>query len=101
VYKRQQHAGSDALVKQLEALASTAQDIIDSRLSPEDRFINELLAQETTVEATRLLRKNMTRITPELARRLNERAAEEEKRANQADAERLRQLAREASALLF
>lgn len=43
----------------------------------------------------------MTRITPELARRLNERAAEEEKRANQADAERLRQLAREASALLF
>ncbi|MBO9339480.1 MAG: hypothetical protein J7464_12305 [Chloroflexus sp.] len=96
-----QHAGSDALVKQLEALASTAQDIINSRLSPEDRFINELLAQETTVEATRLLRKNMTRITPELARRLNERAAEEEKRANQADAERLRQLAREASALLF
>jgi hypothetical protein len=95
------HAGSDDLVKQLEALADAAQDIINSRLSPEDRFINELLAQETTVEATRLLRKNMTRITPELARRLNERAAEEEKRANQADAERLRQLAREASALLF
>jgi len=95
------HAGSDDLVKQLEALADAAQDIINSRLSPEDRFINELLAQETNVEATRLLRKNMTRITPELARRLNERAAEEEKRANQADAERLRQLAREASALLF
>lgn len=95
------HAGSDDLVKQLEALADAAQDIINSRLSPEDRLINELLAQETTVEATRLLRKNMTRITPELARRLNERAAEEEKRANQADAERLRQLAREASALLF
>ncbi len=95
------HAGSPELVDQLEQLAATAQEIIESRLSPEDRFINELLAQETTLDATRLLRKNMTKITPELARRLNERAAEEEKRANQAVAERLRQLAREASALLF
>ncbi|GIV91060.1 MAG: hypothetical protein KatS3mg055_3578 [Chloroflexus sp.] len=95
------HAGSPELVDQLEQLAATAQEIIESRLSPEDRFINELLAQETTLDATRLLRKNMTKITPELARRLNERAAEEEKRANQAAAERLRQLAREASALLF
>lgn len=95
------HAGSLELVEQLEKLATAAQDIIESRLSPEDRFINELLAQETTAEATRLLRKNMTKITPDLARRLNERTAEEEKRANQAVAERLRQLAREASALLF
>ncbi|OAN40828.1 hypothetical protein A6A03_19225 [Chloroflexus islandicus] len=95
------HAGSVELVEQLEKLATAAQDIIESRLSPEDRFINELLAQETTAEATRLLRKNVTKITPDLARRLNERAAEEEKRANQAVAERLRQLAREASALLF
>ncbi|ACL24720.1 CpXC domain-containing protein [Chloroflexus aggregans] len=95
------HAGSPELVDQLEQLAATAQEIIESRLSPEDRFINELLAQETTLDATRLLRKNMTKITPELARRLNERAAEEEKRADQAAAERLRQLAREASALLF
>ncbi|PMP81824.1 MAG: hypothetical protein C0184_07690, partial [Chloroflexus aggregans] len=90
------HAGSPELVDQLEQLAATAQEIIESRLSPEDRFINELMAQETTLDATRLLRKNMTKITPELARRLNERAAEEEKRANQAAAERLRQLAREA-----
>lgn len=95
------HTGSPELVDQLEQLAATAQEIIESRLSPEDRFINELLAQETTLDATRLLRKNMTKITPELARRLNERAAEEEKRANQLAAERLRQLAREASALLF
>ncbi|WP_322490030.1 CpXC domain-containing protein [Chloroflexus sp.] len=95
------HADSLELVEQLEKLATAAQDIIESRLSPEDRFINELLAQETTAEATRLLRKNVTKITPDLARRLNERAAEEEKRANQAVAERLRQLAREASALLF
>ncbi|WP_322496147.1 CpXC domain-containing protein [Chloroflexus sp.] len=95
------HAGSLELVEQLEKLATAAQDIIESRLSPEDRFINELLAQETTAEATRLLRKNVTKITPDLTRRLNERAAEEEKRAHQAVAERLRQLAREASALLF
>ncbi|WP_298816297.1 CpXC domain-containing protein [Chloroflexus sp.] len=96
-----QHAGSAGLVAQLEMLAATAREIIESRLSPEDRFINELLAQETAVEATRMLRKNMTMITPELARRLNERAEAETKRGNQADAERLRQLAREASALLF
>ncbi|MCX7859793.1 MAG: CpXC domain-containing protein [Chloroflexus sp.] len=95
------HAGSPELVDQLEQLAATAQEIIESRLSPEDRFINELLAPETTAEATRLLRKHVTKITPELARRMNERADEEEKRGNQAVAGRLRQLAREASALLF
>ncbi|MFN3372287.1 MAG: CpXC domain-containing protein [Chloroflexus sp.] len=95
------HAGSLELVEQLEKLATAAQDIIESRLSPEDRFINELLAQETTAEATRLLRKHVIKITPDLARRLNERAAEEEKRANQTVAERLRQLAREECAFLF
>jgi hypothetical protein len=95
------YAGDQALLEQLERLTTTIKEIINSRLTPEDRFINELLMQETTAEATRLLRKNMTKITPELARRLNERAEVEEKRAQQANAERLRQLAREVNALLF
>ncbi|MGQ9876097.1 MAG: CpXC domain-containing protein [Chloroflexus sp.] len=95
------YAGDQALLEQLERLTTTIKEIINSRLTPEDRFINELLMQETTAEATRLLRKSMTKITPELARRLNERAEVEEKRAQQANAERLRQLAREVNALLF
>lgn len=95
------YAGDQALLEQLERLTTAIKEIINSRLTPEDRFINELLMQETTAEATRLLRKNMTKITPELARRLNERAEVEEKRAQQANAERLRQLAREVNALLF
>ncbi len=96
-----QHAGQTDLVAALQALADTAQEIIESRLSPEDRFINELLAQETAADATRLLRKNITMLSPELAKRLNERAEAEEKRANQAAAERMRQLAREVLAMLF
>lgn len=96
-----QHAGREDLVRLLEQLANTAVEIIQSRLSPEERFINELLLAETPREATALLRKNVARITPDLVKKLNELADQEEQRANLVTAERLRQLAREAGAMLF
>lgn len=96
-----QRAGRDDIVEQLEQLATVAVEIIQSRLSPEERFINELLLAETPKEATALLRKNVARITPDLVKQLNQLADQEQARVNQADAERLRQLAREAGAMLF
>lgn len=96
-----QRAGREELAQRLEQLAAAAVEIIQSRLSPEERFINELLLAETPREATALLRKNVAKITPDLVKKLNELAAQEERRANASGAERLRQLAREAGAMLF
>ena len=72
-----------------------------ARLSPEERFINELLMLETPQEATRLLRKNVAKITPDFVKQLNSLAEQEEKRGNKPAGERLRQLARESGAMLF
>ncbi|GAB4433796.1 MAG: CpXC domain-containing protein [Chloroflexi bacterium OHK40] len=96
-----QRAGRDDMVALLERLAEEAVAIIQARLSPEERFINELLLAETPRDATALLRKNVGKITPDLVKRLNELAEQEEKRANKPTAERLRQLARESGAMLF
>lgn len=96
-----ERAGRPELVAALEALGETALEIIQSRLSPEERFINDLLMAETPQEATKLLRKNVAKINSDLVRRLNELADQEEKRANRPTADRLRQLARESGAMLF
>lgn len=96
-----QRSGREDPARRLEQLAAAAVEIIQSRLSPEERFINELLLAETPKEATALLRKNVAKITPELVKKLNELATQEERRTNTAGAERLRQLAREAGAMLF
>ncbi len=96
-----QRAGRDDMVALMERLAAEAVEIIQGRLSPEERFINELLLAETPQEATRLLRKNVAKINSDLVKKLNELAEQEEKRANKPAADRLRQLARESGAMLF
>ncbi|NTU81976.1 MAG: hypothetical protein HGA45_21795 [Chloroflexales bacterium] len=96
-----QRAGRDDVLGRFEQIGEAAIEIIQSRLSPEERFINELLMAETPQEATKLLRKNVAKINPDLVKRLNEFADQEEKRANKPTAERLRQLARESGAMLF
>jgi hypothetical protein len=96
-----QRAGRNDLLARFEELGEAAIAIIQSRLSPEERFINELLMVETPQEATKLLRKNVAKIDPDLVKRLNELADQEEKRANKPTADRLRQLARESGAMLF
>lgn len=96
-----QRAGQDAIAAQLEALSDVAIEIIQSRLSPEERFINELLLAETPQESTKLLRKNVGMINADLVKKLNELADQEEKRGNKPTADRLRQLGREAGAMLF
>lgn len=96
-----QRAGQTEIVQLLESLGDTAVTIIQDRMTPEERFINELLLAESPADATRMLRKNVAKITPDLVRRLNELADQEEKLANKPIADRLRQLARESGAMLF
>jgi hypothetical protein len=96
-----QRAGREDMVALMERLAGEAVEIIQGRLSPEERFINELLLAETPQEATKLLRKNVAKINSDLVKKLNELAEQEEKRANKPVADRLRQLARESGAMLF
>ena len=82
---------------------TTAQVLCETaeRLTPEERFINELLLAETPREATSLLRKNVAKVNQDLVKKLNELAESEEKRGNKPTADRLRQLARESGAMLF
>lgn len=94
-------AGRDDLVALMEQLAEQAIDIIQARLSPEERFINELLMAETPKQATAMLRKNVAKINSGLVKQLNELADQEEKRGNKPSSDRLRQLARECGAMLF
>jgi hypothetical protein len=96
-----QRAGRDDLLARFEQIGEAAIAIIHARLTPEERFINELLMVETPQEATKLLRKNVAKINPALIKQLNELADQEEKRANKPTADRLRQLARESGAMLF
>jgi hypothetical protein len=96
-----QRAGDMAMVEVLTMLGDVIQQIITDRMSPEDRFIHELLSQETPQAATTLLRRSFARITPELIKRLNELAGEEEQRGQAEQAAQLRRFAREAGAMLF
>lgn len=96
-----QRAGNNQMLELFDHLGQTAIELIQERMSPEERFINDLLMAETPAQATRTLRTNVAKITPELIKRLNELADQEEKRANKPTAERLRQLARECGAMLF
>lgn len=96
-----QRAGQAELVRLLEDLGNTAVAIIQERMTPEERFINELLLADSPVDATRMLRKNVAKITPDLVRKLNELADQEEKLNNKPISDRLRQLARESGAMLF
>lgn len=96
-----QRADRTDLVELFGQLAEAALGVIQERMTPEDRFINELLAAETPQQATRMLRTSVAKITPDLVKRLNELATQEEQHANKPTADRLRQLARECAAMLF
>lgn len=96
-----QHAGRTEIAERLAGLRQMALDALQATLSPEDRLINELMQAETPQAATRMLRQNPAMITPVFVKRLNELADEFEKSGRKPSAERLRQLGREAGAMLF
>jgi hypothetical protein len=96
-----ERAGQTEIVARLEQIAQQALEVIQASMTPEDRFINELLNAETPRAATQLLRQNVPLVTPAFVKKLNEMADTQEKRGAKEASEQLRRLAREAGAMLF
>lgn len=96
-----EHAGNHPVAQRLQQIAEAAMQLIEERMTPEERFINQLLASETPQESTKLLRRSFAQVTPALVKRANELADQAEQRGNKPTAERLRQIGREAGAMLF
>jgi hypothetical protein len=96
-----QRAGAAEAVGKLTDIRRLALEIAQEALSPEDRFINELLQAEKPQDATKMLRQNVAMINPALVKRLNELADQFEGDGRKPLGERLRQLGREAGAMLF
>ena len=96
-----QRAGNGEMAALLGDIRKLAVEIIQESLPPEDRLINQLLQAETPQAATQLLRQNMGMITTAFVKRINELADELEHDGHEVLGERLRQLGREAGAMLF
>ncbi|MFL5804051.1 MAG: CpXC domain-containing protein [Roseiflexaceae bacterium] len=96
-----QRAGATAIADKLAEIRRLAIEIAQEALSPEDRLINQLLQAEKPQEATKLLRQNVAMITPAFVKRLNELSDQFESDGRKPLGERLRQLSREAGAMLF
>ena len=96
-----ERAGNSAAVERLAEIERLAGEVVQESLSPEDRFINQLLQAEKPQDATKLLRQNPTMITTAFVKHLNELADQMEGDGRKPLGERLRQLGREAGAMLF
>ncbi len=93
--------GNTQALERLAEIERLAIEIAQESLSPEERFINELLAVEKPQDATKMLRQNVRLITPDFVKRLNELAEQMENDGRKPLGERLRQLGRESGAMLF
>ncbi len=96
-----ERSGQVHLAERLRAIEHLATRIVEESLSPEDRFISQLLQAETPQDATKLLRQNPTMITPAFVKHLNELADQMDQNGRKPAGDRLRQLAREAGVMLF
>jgi len=96
-----ERAGNTAALERLAEIERLAGEVVQESLSPEDRFINQLLQAEKPQDATKLLRQNPVMITAAFVKRLNELADQMENDGRKPLGERLRQLGREAGAMLF
>jgi len=96
-----QRANQSEIVERLAEIERVAVEVVQESLSPEERFIGELLSTEKPQDATKLLRQNAAKITPALVKRINELAEEMEQNGRKEIGERLRQLGRESASMLF
>jgi CpXC motif protein len=96
-----ERVGNTSAVARLTEIRHLALEVAQESLTPEDRFINQLLQAEKPQDATKLLRQNPTMITAAFVKRLNELADQFENDGRKPLSERLRQLGREAGAMLF
>jgi len=93
--------GQTQIAERLAEIEKLAIDVVQEAMSPEERFISQLLGAETPQASTKLLRQNAAKITPALVKRLNELADEMEQNNRTEVGERLRQLGRESASMLF
>jgi hypothetical protein len=96
-----ERAGAAEAVARLTEIRRLALEIAEESLSPEERFINQLLHAEKPQEATKLLRQHPAMVTPAFVKRVNELADQLENDGRKPLGERLRQIGREAGAMLF
>ncbi len=96
-----ERAGATEAVARLTEIRRLALEIAEESLSPEERFINQLLHAEKPQDATKLLRQNPAMVTPAFVKRVNELADQLENDGRKPLGERLRQIGREAGAMLF
>lgn len=86
----------------LETIKRIAIEIIQSLLPPDERLINSLMMATTPEERRALLQQHRELVTPGFVKKLNELANEQEKQKDTAMiASHLRQIAREAGAMVF
>lgn len=93
--------GQQELMARMKAVQQAAVGIIQSKLTPEERLINELMLAESSQERRGVLQQHMSLVTADFVRKLNEIADEREKYHDPALVAHLRQIAREAGAMLF
>ena len=99
-----QHAertGNQAALEILNEIARLAPEVVQEALSPEERLIGQLLAAEKPQDATKMLRQQAAVINSDFVKRLNELSTEMETAGRKEQADRLRQLGREAASMLF
>jgi phosphoenolpyruvate-protein kinase (PTS system EI component) len=96
-----QRAGQQDLAERMQEISRLAMEIVQEKLPPDERFINQLMLTEAPEEIGSLLRSNTALITVDFVKKLNEMADEQGNQGNKASAEKLRRLAREAGAMLY
>lgn len=96
-----QRANQTDIIARLDEIEQLAVEVVQESLSPEERFIGELLNAPEPKDATKLLRQNAAKITPPLVKRMNELAEEMEQNGRKELGDRLRQLGRESASMLF
>ncbi len=94
-------ASQAEVAQKLGAIRQQAIEVLEAAMSPQERLLNQLLSAETPGDATKLLRKNMALVTPDFVKEVNAMAEQFEQSGRKEAVERLRQVAREASSLLF
>ncbi len=95
-----ERAGQSEMAQRLQTLQEQALAVLEEAQTPEERLINQLLRLETPAERATLLRQHTTIVTPAFVKQVNEMAGEHN--ANSTDiADQLRQIGREAGAMLY
>jgi hypothetical protein len=96
-----ERVGNTEMAAKLTEIQQLAIEVVQESLSPEERLINQLVQAETPQDASALLRQNLGMVTSAFVKRINEMADEMAKAGNQPISDRLRQVGREAGAMLF